>query len=649
MHLLPAYLWTICILLSYIGWGFAVNRLLLGPLRVHWSLQAVWGLAFTVAVGGVLNLSGMVSSTTILPYVFCGMAWFVRGKMRHAKLDSAALARIKAVFIPDWYTAALWLVLLPCVAADVLVWTWYGDPNFADDLQSYFVYAERMVQAGSSGPDPFNTVLHLSSLGGHSFMEALLLPVASFRYLNLLDAGLGLVITLGLIHHAGGRAGLRTRQSVLLMLFVTILPLPHVSLTALRSGTAMLLGLALTAELLEAESRRGLKQSVLMALILSALCCLKTTLIASTGGFFLAFAGLRLRERRDWRGTALDMAATALLGALFLLPWMIAMYRSGGTFLFPVLGLGNHRFAFSSSFWSPFGDGDWVQTLLASQSDPLLVIAEVAGVAWLLGRPWRTPRNWPALALLAGALIGALAIASSANRYETGRYSFVADVAALAMLVCFAFRGSAASHGNDAVAPGIPGVRARPAAATALTLLLAAGIAFSRPWPPNLWQRLCKALPQLASSAAEDKRDVVRVGIVSRAQQSVPEGACILARLSWPSFLDFKRNTVWVVDRPGVFSPPPGMPLGDGPETLARYLANANGVSYVMYSYGDEANCGPKVTTPRIEAPARPWQRPEALATVAFHKDLRELPTCRKKIYDDGFFMVVDLHHSASE
>jgi hypothetical protein len=484
-------------------------------------------------------------------------------------------------------------------------------------------------------------VLHFSSLGGHSFLEAMMLPVTSFRFLNLADAGLGLIVTLGLIHYASRRAGISARQAVLLMLFVTLLPLPHVSLSALRLGIAMLLGAALTAELLDAEMPGSFRANVLMALVLAGVCCLKNTFIATAGGFFLAFYGLRLVLRRDWRVAVKDIAAVTALGALLLLPWMIAMHRSGGTYLFPILGIGYHRAAFDASFWTPFGGCDWASVVSASQSDFLLVIAEVAGAAWLFSRPWRTPRNWAALALLAATLISSLALSMTTFGTVTGRYNFPADVAALAMLSCFAFRGSADST-------GIAGARTRPVLATALTLAVALGIALSRPWPPNSWQRLRAAIPELAASAEESTRDALRLQVITQAQEAVPEGACILARLSWPSFLDFTRNTVYVVDRPGVFSLPPGMPLGEGAERLAQYLT-ASGIAYVMYSYGDEANYGPSVTAPRIANPTFPWQRPEALATVAFQKDLMELPRCRRKIYDDGFFMVVDLRRAASE
>ncbi|MCY3023533.1 MAG: hypothetical protein NTW87_31520 [Planctomycetota bacterium] len=635
MHILLAYAWTLCVLVSFIGWGFAVNRLLYRQSDVHWGLQATWGIALTTAVGGLLNFGGLVSVRIVLLYVFVGVAFFVRGKMRGARPDSAMVARLKALFAPDRWTAALWLLLLPCLAADVAVWTWYADPNFADDLQSYFVFAERMLQAGSSGPDPFSGILHLSSLGGQSFLATLLLSVVSFRYLNLLDAGLGLVITLGLIHHARGRAGVPARQAILLMLFVTLAPLPHVNVSALRLGAAMLLSLVLTMELLCDSASDRLRHSVLLALVFSCLCCLKTTFVPVTVCAFLGFHCLRLSQRGEWRNALREIAGVAALSTLLLLPWMIAMYRSGGTLLFPLLGRGNHGSVFNPSFWSPFGDGDLAQTLLASQSDYLLVILEVAGLAWLLSRPWRTPQNWPALALLPATVVASLALASAASRVAAVRFSFPMDIAALSMLVCFAFRKS---EGGT----GIPGGRAHPVLGVALLLLVAAASGFSRPWPPKPWQRLSKALPQLASSAEEDARDVKRWRFTAGAQESVPPGARILVRAAWPSLMDFSRNPVYVADRPGMFSPPPGMPLGEGPEALAEYLT-ANGVSYVIYSYRDEANHGPEVTTPRILRPEHMVQRPEALATVAFHKDLKGLPRCRKKIHDDGYFMVVDL------
>src|SRR5262249_55024876 len=67
-------------------------------------------------------------------------------------------------------------------------------------------------------------------------------------------------------------------------------------------------------------------------------------------------------------------------------------------------------------------------------------------------------------------------------------------------------------------------------------------------------------------------------------QNSVPEKAIFLARLEYPFLLNFSRNQIFLTDYVGGASPPPGIPLYQGPEPLAEYLL-AKKVKYVAYSY----------------------------------------------------------------
>ena len=61
-----------------------------------------------------------------------------------------------------------------------------------------------------------------------------------------------------------------------------------------------------------------------------------------------------------------------------------------------------------------------------------------------------------------------------------------------------------------------------------------------------------------------------------------PPGERLLAVVSWPSLLDFKRNQIWIMDWPGMMGPA-GMPLGGDAEAWDAYLTKAS-VRYVVYS-----------------------------------------------------------------
>jgi hypothetical protein len=68
------FVFGILLLASWAGWGAAVERLILGKVAADRALHAGWGTAFTVLVGGVLNLSGAISPTAIHLFLGTGLA-----------------------------------------------------------------------------------------------------------------------------------------------------------------------------------------------------------------------------------------------------------------------------------------------------------------------------------------------------------------------------------------------------------------------------------------------------------------------------------------------------------------------------------------------------------------------------------------------
>jgi len=127
------------------------------------------------------------------------------------------------------------------------------------------------------------------------------------------------------------------------------------------------------------------------------------------------------------------------------------------------------------------------------------------------------------------------------------------------------------------------------------------------------------------------KQDVEAYEIL---QQSIPPGEVLLEKLDKPFLLDFKRNTVFVLDWAAA-SPPPGMPYSRGSEALARYLSSQS-IRYVAYSYGGEAE--------RRKLPTYfPWFKIQLLYSYDFEDNMEGLGKTRRHIYDDGNSFVLDL------
>ena len=125
-------------------------------------------------------------------------------------------------------------------------------------------------------------------------------------------------------------------------------------------------------------------------------------------------------------------------------------------------------------------------------------------------------------------------------------------------------------------------------------------------------------------------------------QASIPAGEPILARVDVPFLMDFKRNPIYVVDDPGMVSPPPGMPVNQGAEALAKYLLDL-GIRFVVFSYDNEANFSYQNYAYRLGPEQHPIRRTVASRIFDFNKSLQQLALTRRHHYDDGMAFALDL------
>jgi hypothetical protein len=179
MELMGAYLsslsWGLVILLAFTGWGSAVNRVFFPRNRVDWGQRAAWGIALSVVVGGILNLTGTVSQTSVLAWVALGVVlWFLdllfhRSAVRAARgVLLCQLRKVRLLFAGAIAVAALSLLqyagsISNSQSGGRLEPTTF---NFHDDFHAYLVFPEKMLQTGSLGADPFSFTRIAASLGG---------------------------------------------------------------------------------------------------------------------------------------------------------------------------------------------------------------------------------------------------------------------------------------------------------------------------------------------------------------------------------------------------------------------------------------------------------------------------------------------------
>lgn len=631
-----SFFWGICLIFSLVGWGAAINRVLFPKHPVDWGQRAAWGLAFSICLGGVLNWTESISRTAILLFVGLGTVLYV-----------VVLYRQRAIFprclFPDMQSLQkdrLFAVgfLLICFLSVVRYAGSVAGPQRAssvwpifnkhDDFHAYFVFSNKMLQTGSLGPDPFSERRMTSSLGGQWFLDCFVLSVLSERNLHLVDQGLGLWIVLGLLWGFFREIGTSPKIAILILLFVLLIPPPAMNISTLVVGLALFLSLFRTLAWRELGCNHFGVSALIIALIAAALCASKSTLVPACGAilalsYFFHIAGSSLR-----REAATEFALATLLVVLFLLPWMISMYESSGTFLYPLLGKGYYGSAHGTGL-DPYAELSILKStellgrsLSTAQLAPLFLL----GTFGIWARRRKIVGREPSMSLLLGAIAGVVVMVLAVGGYGTYRYTFSFVFAAMLVWMTELTTGSLHKEPNKG------NLKAVVIAALAAGMLLGSVWNESRHMYLDVIDKIRFGLqnkPLLPGKKAEQYRNM---------QMSVPAGETLLARLEYPFLLDFRRNQIFIVDWPGAASLPPGMPLFKGSEALADYLVSKS-IRYVAYSYANGAGYSEKIAGPE----STPWAKSQNLGALDFQANLRDLGETRKRVYDDGDIFILDL------
>ena len=134
-------------------------------------------------------------------------------------------------------------------------------------------------------------------------------------------------------------------------------------------------------------------------------------------------------------------------------------------------------------------------------------------------------------------------------------------------------------------------------------------------------------------------------------QESVPVGAPMLVMLDQPHRFDFRRNRIMNFDTPGAVSPAPHIPIGEGPEAMARYLVSV-GARYVAFSISDDSpeyQMGDWVRRATEPPPTRDgrargaYLQSQARFYVDIFRNLEALVSSRANLFSDGPTHVLDL------
>ncbi len=630
-----AFAWGICIIVSLIGWGTAINRILFPEDRVEWAQRAVWGIAWSVIFGGLLNVTWTISQATILIYICLGLVYGIIDTWHHKSSIARTLNWLINAFKQNK------LFALGTASAFLLtVWQYAGcvsSYNFSivDDYQAYFVFPHKMLQIGSLGSDPFSDRRLVSALGGQSFLHALNLSALDERSLYLIDPGCALLITIGLIVGYCQRKNISKTTTLTIVLGFLSFNIIRLNTTSVLIPTCLLFCLfnILEWEGLKAENIPN--NAAIVALLAAAPCALKSTLIPTsiilfTSTYFFYILGSQTKYKAIY-----EFCLAAIFLSLFILPWSISLYQSSGTLLYPILGKGLHGSVYGGSVKLANSEilPKVAMKLKLYVILTIICIPAVLGIRfWIIGFRKKPIVREAALSVFIGGVVGTLLIAFSTGSADNYRYSYPQLLVMLAVFILIIVENIEHNKFN---------LKFKKVVSIGL-VVLSVLVAIKTHKYNNF-----VSYQETMNNIALGTKNVPLVTLEERDKyatmlDSVPQGAIVLTRLDKPFLMNFKKHIVWIADFPGGASLPPGMPSFKGEEALADYLVS-HSIRYVAYSYAKEANFPRSYFEPRLIPNDNKWLENQALNTFEFQDSLQKLGKTRKRIYDDGENFVIDL------
>ena len=604
-----------------LGWGGLLRRgcgLAWGRMSTDMAL----GLAALTVVGGILNLVRIAVPIMLGVVALAGIA--------------LAAVRIRREIVrADGESARIWLRSNgPAAAVTLSAMTFFAATvvppsalNTADDVQKYLAHIARMLQTGTFFGSPLNA-LGTESPGGQPFLQSFIAAVAPFPYVNAFDALFCFGLCMALASHLVGRAGGLAWIGALAAAGLALIEPQYVNISALYSGTALMLALyVLLATPEEMASSSPEARAFAAGVVAAAMVALKPTFLMMAAIMLVAGAvgiAVSTMSARSVIGWSLRVMAGFALG---LLPWAL-LYAP---YLGDVSGLAAQGSIQEQTRVAPIGlfsstPLTWGASGLAYTT--AVALALVCG-ALALSR-WRhlSGGERTGAAVLATSVLGTifvyffvvLVLGRYFADYDTAlRYVIPALIAVVPASIALGARFFVGGAASD---------RSFVMSATYSAVAVAALLVFI----PSAGQRIAQGMEfrhQLAfrySSLTETYRTLYaqltspeQAERVRRLQEAIPPGAPILAVMSTPFRLDFNRNTIYDATFAGIHAP----------------WAHIPQVDYVIWDYAGDSSPMPNLL------PNEPGQgSPRMFGLVKLLVDATNSGPPGSVIYNDGSAVV---------
>jgi len=549
------FLWGLVILAAFIGWGRAAHRLAMRDATEvpDWGLLAGWGMAVTVFIGGLLNLFGWVSPGIVTGVVGIGGVMFMALQIRHPPTLPS---------LRGWGLLLAAVIVLPLITRYAAAVS-YQALSCSDDDIAYFPFVARMLQTGSL-LEPFS-LRRLAGYGGQTFLQSLSVAVGAENNAYLVDRGVSVIVCFGLvIGFFRERGHLDALAYVVALLLVVLLPFPMLNSASHITGLALFLTLFRTLQATQAAGPSTTGYLWLAGLTVAGAASLRAHFPAAAALTVIAYWSIRSIHQSDqWQAHLRACIVTGAASLAALAPWMIGLWQSSGTFLYPLFR-GNHRPNYDN-YAAPLGFDEHLEFIGGVLISPGIALFSVPVILYLIRRP-----SHAALALYGASLLTVAVLtwmftysdAQNIHRYAAPflNAAFIATVAVFVL-------------GIRQTLPTTPEAARKRRWGD---IILCSAVVFLLPVMVN------KDIQRLANHWQRDALPAASRAIYKRLQAAAPAGAGLFAVVSHPYALDYQRNHIAGVDVPGAASPDPGMPFFKGPEALKTYL-KTQGLTYIVH------------------------------------------------------------------
>jgi hypothetical protein len=578
---LETAVWSVVVLIAFIGWGSLVAFVVARDERVDLGLRAAWGASAMAFLGGVLIVPSLMTRSMAFVLVEIGGTLAVLAALR----ERDALRRSLRLVTRSARREPRLAVLVGIVGALLAIHyfagiaEWHTNP-YDDDI-AYLTFVKKLHDTGSF-PEPFS-FRRLSALGGQTFFVALTQLRAAPSQAHTFDRSICVLLFVLLVvgHRVRGR-----RPSFLIVVGVLLLVpmLPLIAINTAPHFSAIAFFLALFRTVVWADRRVEQpgpvwRTALPLALVGALVCTLRQNFLPLPaillGASYLA--RIRQRDGAPLKEKLREPLLVGVFSMVALSPWFVGSWQSNGTFLYPLAG----------GTFNP---------ALALQADSSTLVQEVRLLVW-------TTLEGVSLPTVGLFVVATLLLRESSPRRPVLSF-FMASVAGLVMLVHTLSQGDATNLGRyvcgflialvvaasltagleRAASNRTPSRLDRPRIAAAFVLLgLLVQLVKSSESSYKFYNRALRNIDAaLQEAPRSDITQKAARSIYASLQSKVPPGARMVVLLDEPHWLDFARNPIWNLDMPGYSSLPPGLPYFEGSEKVEEYL-RALGVEYIAF------------------------------------------------------------------